>query len=483
MIARLSSTMAPMHNTQRQLPLSLPLPLAGMARWQELPYELLSYIFSYLSLKDLCAASLLGKYLHSIVEPILYRTLRLQNYRISLVLRTFVRNRRLALLVRHAEFTWSGYMDGILFDPGRQTVPSAALDDFAKRCFVGWEDPILGVQALWTEYASAAAQVAQFADLEAALLNGTESGQVALALMYMDNLETLTVKPAPKSVLYTHLAFDLFSTGKFLTKLRSYTRIGTRELKQPPMSFIGYPAMFAQSIREIQLGPGPIWALDEDYEDVPSLVNWQEKFRGSSVERMSIQGGSLEEEDLNLILQFPRSLRSFTYDSSVMARYQEGQELPFTLHALRSALMPQRHSLTTLILTFPCQMAFQESAIKFGKITSLVQFTALETLAAPIDVLLGVLPGGGIFHDKILPQSLVSLSIFKPAFLIHNSRSAWGDDQCLEAILYGINNAKTHCPSLKSIFCGCFVDAAIAETFVISTIALGIQIRCEEYCL
>jgi hypothetical protein len=158
-------------------------------------------------------------------------------------------------------------MEGVLFGQSRYEVPSSPLDEFSHLYFPEFRYPMDGVKALWAEHAAGAATMEHFTNLETALSRGAESGQIVLLMMYMENLESLTVKPSLKSVLFTHLTFDLFATGKFLTKLRSYTRIGTRELRQPPMSFIGFPAMFGQSMRTLQLGPGPLSSLDEGYDD------------------------------------------------------------------------------------------------------------------------------------------------------------------------------------------------------------------------
>lgn len=455
-----------------------------MTGWNDLPYELIYQILSEASTQELLVASILNKYIHEVVTAVLYRTICLTNYRISLLLRTLIQNRDLVRHIRHTDLTWNGHRDEHLFYRDPQVLSSLPLQLFARKYFPLYSDPMDGMRQLWREHADAAA-ITEYSDqLKSSLLRGSESAKIVLILMYMENLESLTVKPPVNSTLFNQMTYDLFATGKFLTGLRSYTRIGTRELEQPLMRVIVFPVMLSKTIRKVQLGPGPVFAL-RGGED--SIAYWKGKAGESTVESLSIHGCSFEPEALSTLVAFPKALRSFTYNLSFMAT--STSKVPFTMKELRTALSSHAQTLNTLTLAVPSKPSVQVDAETFGRLVSLRHFIALEELEAPIDVLLGVVHGdwpSGLFIQQVLPPSLVSLIITPPAFRggdhfipLPAYSMPLSDEKCQKTLLNGIGNARTHCPNLKTITCRCFYDPVVAENFLVSTLSLGIDVTCE----
>lgn len=380
-----------------------------MALLRNLPDELLVQIITYLFRPDLASLSRVCHRINGITTPLLYNetwlgTCNESSIDLQLFIRTLLTpgGEMLATLVHNLHLAWSC-----------EVMPQYHEDHIS---FLN----------------SAASRILGFNQRQM-----TESGQAILLLHLLPNLHTLDVFPPVESS-----EFDFFveyhcspmepitSLPMAFLSLRVYDCFWDRDgcsassmilltlLRLPHIQVITIPA------------PDGIYFTDEGALIAAAI--------SSTVTHLKFPDSDIEPAELLTILKTPRALTHFSY-------FSRGININYDFHALRTALLPLRNSLTRLVLHYRTTRTIStHSGGPSTTIGSLRDWPALQSLKCSLLPILGLgLPGESREIARLLPQCVRELEILDDQF--------WTADDALYEAWVMVRQKRAMLPNLRKL--------------------------------
>ncbi|PVF97868.1 hypothetical protein CPB86DRAFT_797745 [Serendipita vermifera] len=433
------------------------LAIIEMSLIESLPDELLLQIIQgTTSSRDRHALCSLSRRMNKPATTALYSSINInptrnasQRLRIPLLLRTVLENPSLGLLVRNGVIGWRAEIDGILFGKfygDEQQSPTSK-----GRFFVN-DLAFLEAQTLWQDIYSAAKTSRYPEHLRGSLLEGSESAHVVFLLMSLPNLEDLELVMDEKATMFSLYNSELFSTGKYLSKLRRLVRWEHWQLCMGDSLRSIIPAMLAPSMDKLVVGAVKTLVSSHFNTLHATLPLLNEPDGVSNVSSLLISDWNLDKHVFALILRLPRALKSlqFQLNSSSMISFS-------SLAAVLPCLLPQKPTLVTLIIksSDDLWMNLLHTPPQMDSLGSLVEFASLKHLTIPIDVILGADPRvvDASKLVEVLPTSLASLRILPRAFPPFTSlpEGVWSQENCIHILQEFLQIHRLRFPHLKKL--------------------------------
>lgn len=376
-----------------------------MALVQNTPDELLVQIVSYLSRSDLALVSRVSRRINRITAPFLYQEISLGNCNESSIdLGLFIRtvltpgSEALAALVHTLHLAWSCEVMPLYHED------LALLLEAAARCW-GFKGRQL-----------------------------TECGQAILLLHLLPNLHTLSVFPPPESDEFSDFINSLCSPlppmptqPLALQSLRvfdcAWDQFGWSAYGVTLLALLRLPHIESITI------PAPHGIYFSTHDALIAAAT------ASTITHLKFAFSRINPGELLKILKIPRALTHFSY-------FPRSVKIHYNFHALRTALVPLRNSLTTLVLHYwTSRTLIAHRGGASTTIGSLRDWPVLRTVRCSLLPLLGLgLPGESRDIARVLPVCLHELEILDDQF--------WTPDDALQVAVVMVTQKRAMLPRM-----------------------------------